>query len=107
MSQSTELVFVESSLNMEALNLSVFLVCTHSAAGALPLGIMITSDQKRDTLEEGFKHLTCCMGESEFFSTGRPKIVMTDNCEELRTASQAVWPHATSLLCIFHILQQV
>ena len=101
------MAFVDSSSNMEELNLRVFLVCTHSPAGALPLGIMVTSDEKRETLEEGFKHLKNCMGDKAFFSALYPKIFMTDNCDELRDALHEVWPLATLLLCTFHILQQV
>ena len=52
--QASELVFVDSSSNMEELNLRVFLVVTHSVAGALPLGILIVSDERTSTLVRGF-----------------------------------------------------
>ena len=35
-----------------------------------------------------------------------PKIILTDNCQEERNSLKAVWPSASLLLCIFHILQQ-
>ena len=40
--QSGESVFIDATANFDSHNLKVFLLCTHSAAGALPLGIVIT-----------------------------------------------------------------
>ena len=92
---------------MEELNLRVFLVCTHSVVGALPLGIVITSDETLSNLTAAFKHLKKCMGGDAFFSAGSPSVIMTDNRDELRQALKITWPGAKLLLCIFHILQQV
>ena len=47
--QSGELDFVDSSSNMEEYNLSVFLMMTHCIIGALPLCVLITSDEKVDS----------------------------------------------------------
>ena len=94
---------------MEELNLRVFLVCTHSVAGALPLGILIVSDERTATFVEGFTLLKNCMDENAFFghrSLGS-MVIMTDNCSELRDALKIVWPVSQLLLCIFHLMQQV
>lgn len=48
--QSGELVFVDATSNTEEHNLNVFVMCTHSVSGALPLGILITSDERERTL---------------------------------------------------------
>ena len=70
---------------MEELSLQVFLVCTHSVAGTLPLGII-------EGFVEGFTFLKNCMGDDTFF--GRkclgPRVIMTDNCSELRDALKIV-----------------
>ena len=50
-SQSKDLVFLDSSSNMEEYNLRVFVVVTHSVCGALLLGIFITSNEKEQTLK--------------------------------------------------------
>ncbi len=94
---------------MEELNLRVFLVCTHSVAGALPLGILIVSDERTATLVGGFTLLKNCMGENAFFGRQNlgPMVIMTDNCSELRDALKIVWPASQLLLCIFHLMQQV
>ena len=46
-SQSGELMFVDSTSNTEEHNLKVFLLCTANVAGALPYGLMMTSDEKK------------------------------------------------------------
>ena len=40
-----ELAFVDSTCNLDELRLRLYLLCTHSSAGGLPLVIFITSDQ--------------------------------------------------------------
>ena len=40
-------------------------------------------------------------------ATNGPKVIMTDNCDELKDALHAVWPNSRLLLCIFHLMQQV
>ena len=111
MKQSSELAFIDSSSNMEELNLRVFLVCTHSAADALPLGILTVSDKRTaaSTLVKGFTLLKNCIGENAFFgrqSLG-PMVIMTDNRSELRDALKILWPESQLLLCIFHLMQKV
>ena len=44
--QAAELVFIDATSNTEAHNLKVFLVCTYSVVGALPCGLLFTSDEK-------------------------------------------------------------
>ena len=52
---SSELVFFDSSGGMEEFNLRVFLMVTHTPIGALPLGIIITSDETTETLVSAFE----------------------------------------------------
>ncbi len=92
---------------MEEYNLRVFLIVTHSACGALPLAIFVTSDEKEQTLKDALKLLKSCLPDYAFYGAQFPKVVMTDNCYELRSSLSEVWPGAVSLLCIFHVLQQV
>ena len=47
---SKDLVFVDSSWNMEEFNLRVFVIVTHSVCDAFPLGIIVTSDEQGETL---------------------------------------------------------
>ena len=108
---SAELVFVDSSGGMEEYNLRVFLIVTHSPVGALPLGIIVTSDETTDTLTRAFELFSSTLQQdNSFFGKGAmagPTVIMTDNCVELRDALHAVWPRSHLLLCVFHIMQQV
>ena len=83
---------------------------THSVLGALPLGIIITSDEKTETLIEEMELFKSALPANAFFGNGPatgPRVIMTDNCLELRDAILQAWPETTHVLCIFHILQQV
>ncbi len=107
--QCGELIFVDATSNTEEHNLKIFLFCTHSVAGALPCGLLITSDEKEATLKSGFEMLRNILPNNAFFGSGKsegPKVMLTDNCQEERNALKSTWPSITVLLCIFHMLQQ-
>ena len=89
--------------------LKVFVICTYSVVGALPLGMIITSDERTETLVKSFTMYKEMLPDNAFFGRGvnGPAIFMTDNCSELRAALCFVWPLSILLLCLFHILQQV
>uniref|UniRef100_A0A7M5XMD0 MULE transposase domain-containing protein n=2 Tax=Clytia hemisphaerica TaxID=252671 RepID=A0A7M5XMD0_9CNID len=101
---SAELAFLDSSSNMEEFNLRVFLMVCHNPIGALPLGIIITSDETTDTLVRALDMFISILPKSSFFGRGNdagPKIIMTDNCSELRDALKHAWPNAILLFCSF------
>ena len=104
---SGELIFIDSSSNMDEFNLRVFVIVTHSNAGSLPLGLVITSDETTSTLTQAFEMFKNSLPINAFSGKGVPHIIMTDNCKELRDALRKVWPMCILLLCIFHMLQQV
>ncbi|XP_066923705.1 uncharacterized protein [Clytia hemisphaerica] len=106
--ESSEIVFIDSTSNLDEHNLRFFLLVTHSVAGALPLGIIITSDEREETIVKALTLYKGILPEEAFYNspTG-PDIFMTDNCGELRNSLHKIWPDSTLLLCIFHILQQV
>ena len=104
------MAFLDSSSNMEEFSLRVFLMVTHSVVGALPLGIIITSDETTETLNEAIRLFKASLPANAFYGNGPtrgPKVMMTDNCSELRAALNTQWPETVVVLCIFHILQQV
>ena len=106
--QSGELVFINATSNTEEHNLKVFVMCTHSVTGALPLGILITTDERESTLKQGFEILRSCLPDYAFYGRGPklgPQVILTDNCKEDRNTLKSVWPSTILLLCIFHVLQ--
>jgi len=82
---------------------------THSPVGALPLACFITGDETLDTLINALEMLKSILPSTAFYGNleAGPKLFMSDNNSEIRDALQTVWPKATLLLCIFHLLQQV
>ena len=94
---------------MEEYNLRVFVTVTHSPVGALPLGVIITSDETTSTLMQAFDLLKQCLPENAFYGKGTsgPPVFMTDNCSELREALSKSWPNSKLLICVFHLMQQV
>jgi hypothetical protein len=92
---------LDYSSNKEEYNIRVFAMVTHSVCGALPLGIVLTSE-KEQTLVHPLQLF-------QFSPATEPKVIMTDNCSEPREALKMVWPNinATTVLCIFYMLQQI
>ena len=75
---------------MEEYNLRVFIMVTHSVCGALPLGIMLTSDEKQQTLEDALQLFKSCLPDFSFHGaspTTGPKVFMTDNCYDVQITS--------------------
>ena len=70
---------------------------THSPIDALPLGLIITSDETTSTLLQAFDLFKLCLSEESFYGKGKdgPSILMTDNFQELRDALSNSWPRAT------------
>ncbi|KAK0134006.1 hypothetical protein N1851_030442 [Merluccius polli] len=104
--QSGELIFVDSSGNCDRQNHRLFLVMTHSAAGGLPLGVVITTSETATTISTGMGILKRLLPHGSFFGCeDGPQAIMTDDCPALRQALQSVFPTATLILCTFHLLQ--
>ena len=84
------MVFIDASSNMEEHNLKVFIICTHSVAGALPLGLIVCSDERTTTLVTAFEMYRNSLPDGSFYGKGieGPDIFMTDNCPEERDALQ-------------------
>ena len=107
---SGELVFVDSTSNLDEHNLRFFMLCTHSVAGGLPLGIILMSDEKEDTQKEALRMFKECLPSCAFYNRGITlglQVFLTDNNFEERSALTSSWPNASLLLCVFHLLQAV
>jgi len=88
---------------MDRHNSRVFLLLSTSAAGALPLGIIITYSESEKNISQGlelFKKLI----KVENFS---PKIIITDDSTAERNSLRKSFPDSNLLLCKFHVLQAI
>ena len=55
--QAREIVFCDSTSCLEKYNCSLFIISTSSPAGGLPLGVAITSDEKKNTIIKALQSL--------------------------------------------------
>ena len=104
--QSRDIVFLDATSSFDGHNSSIFLLSTIMPAGAVPLGVIVASDEHEDTIRTGLKSL---MSENSFFGEGSamgPSNCMIDDSNTERNALTSVWPSTTPLLCTFHFLQR-
>ncbi len=71
--QSKELVFIDASSSFEDFNNPMFVVYTSSAAGGLPLGIVVTSAENAIVIYQGMTKLIQMFPEDAFYGSGSPK----------------------------------
>ena len=76
------MLFIDSTSSLEEHNVRFFLLCTHSVAGALPLGMITTSDERESTLKSALEMWCNILPPGAFFGKERdgPALVMTGNC---------------------------
>ncbi|KAJ8272503.1 hypothetical protein GJAV_G00089910 [Gymnothorax javanicus] len=105
--QSGEMVFVDSSGNCDRRNHCIFLLMTHSTAGGSPLEILITASENQATVTAALQLLNSVLPAERFFGRREegPRVMLADDCLALRQSLDAVYPGATIILCVFHLLQ--
>ena len=98
---------MDASGNMDRQNARVILLMTHSAAGGLPLGVLILSNEQCATITAALRLYMTMLDNRCFGGRGAagPAVFMTDDSTAERAALQDVFPDSTLLLCAFHILQ--
>ena len=106
-SNSGELVFIDASGGMDRYDCRIFLLLTHSPAGGLPLGCLITTSESKETIISALKLFNEVMPKKAFFGRGKkgPEVFLTDDSETERRRLNAVYPDAKVVLCVFHLLQ--
>ena len=107
--QSGDIVFCDATSSLDRYNTSLFLLSTTTPAGAVPLGAILTSDEKETTIEQGMKMLKSILPQNAFFGEGSergPSVIMTDDSSPERDALSKVWPSVLLLLCTLHFLQR-
>ena len=80
--QSGQICFVDATGSLDRMNHQLVKFMTESPSGGLPLGFLILSDQKQETLEAGFEQLKKLLPEKAFAGRGverGPELFMTDD----------------------------
>ena len=65
--QAGEICYFDASSSFDPLNTSVTLLYTSCAAGALPLGLFLTSDESEVTIEFAINKLKSILPQNAFF----------------------------------------
>lgn len=103
--ESSEAVFVESSENCGCKQ-HLFLLLARSSVGALPLGVMITTSKNQDSLLAAVQLILTVFPPERFHCHPEgPKMLMTNDCAALRQVLREVFPNATVLYSVHHLLQ--
>ena len=105
--QSKELIFVDSSSSFNDFNNSMFVVSTSSAAGGLPLGVVVTSGESSSIVYQAMCALKELLPKRAFYGQNSPENIITDNSSAERDGLKNAWPTATLYLCVFHFLQSM
>ncbi|CAB4443023.1 unnamed protein product [Rhizophagus irregularis] len=80
--QAEEIYYVDASTSFEPLNTSITLLYTSCAAGTLPLGVLITSDESEIILEKVLNLLKMILPSYTFYGCGPqvgPIVFLTDD----------------------------
>ena len=78
-------------------------------AGAVLLGVILTSDEQEETITNGIRCLVSILPDNAFFGEGPqlgPSLVMIDDSSAERNALTSFWKSTTPLLCTLHFLQR-
>ena len=95
--QASEVVYIDSSSSLDDYNNAVFVLSTSSAAGGLPLGVVVTSGESAVTIENAMSTLKEILPECGFGQRGRdigPQTIITDDSNPEREGLKLTWPQA-------------
>ncbi|CAG8648451.1 3921_t:CDS:2 [Dentiscutata erythropus] len=95
--QSGEIYYMDASASFNSLNTSITLLYTSCMAGALPLGLFLTSDKLELTIERALNLLKTILPLNVFYSHGPqvgPMVFLTDNSNSVHNALKYCWPKA-------------
>ncbi|KAG1662103.1 hypothetical protein GQR58_021112 [Nymphon striatum] len=94
---------------MDRYDCRIFMMLTHSAAGGLPLGCLIVTSESRECISEPLRLYLDIIPYDAFFGRGSrgPIVFLSDDSEAERQSLEEVFPEATLVLCVFHLLQAV
>ena len=78
--QAAEIMFCDCTSSLDRFNTSLFILSTCHPAGGIPLGILMTSDEKEETIQAALQMLEDVLPQNAFYGNGvqkGPAVVMT------------------------------
>ncbi|KAL5236478.1 hypothetical protein ACI65C_003888 [Semiaphis heraclei] len=105
--ESGEVLFIDSSGNVDRYGCKVFFIYTNSCAGGMLVGSLIVTSEATSIIVKGLELWKKILSPESLGKRGQigPRIFMTDDSLAERNALREVFPQTTLLLCIFHVLQ--
>ena len=103
--QAKEMVFMDSTSNLDTTFTTMTFLLAASPIGGLPLAVILTDGQDKKSYINGLKLVGEITENYGFYGQKYPDIFMTDDCAAERGAIEEVFPQSVQLLCIFHVLQ--
>ena len=99
-----EMIFCDSTSTLARFNTSLFIVSTSHPAGGIPLAVIITPDEQKETPICGVSLLKEVLPNRAFHSheVEQGPLAMIDDSSAERNALHSVW---RDTLCSFHFLQ--
>ena len=102
-------VMMESSSRdvKERKHCHITLLLTHSCIGSLPLGALITTSSGKRTITAALELYASMLPANCFGGRGviGPQLFVTEDCQSVRKALGNVFPQASLVLCVNHVLQ--
>ena len=106
--QCGEIIFVDSTSNIDRTDTKLVHFVCPSPVGGLPVAQLLLTREDVRTFEFGIKILKEVLPDNAFFNRGvdlGPQIFLTDDCDIERKCLSLHWRNAVLLLCTFHVLQ--
>lgn len=105
--ESSQIAFVDSTASCDCENHSLTFILAPCAAGAIPLGVLITASQSTADYSLAFSLFKAVTEPDAFGGKGYPLTFVTDDSEAEQCALREVWPESKTRLCLFHVQQSV
>jgi hypothetical protein len=99
--------FVDSTGSVDTYSVTVTFVMAGTCVGSLPIGLILAGEKTESAYTKAFGILHALTEDIDSDSKWEPSIAMTDNDSAIRNGLTATFPQVHSLVCLFHILQQV
>lgn len=99
--QSAEIMFCDCTSSLDRFNTSLFILSTCHPAEGIPLGILMTSDEKEETIQAALQMLRDVLPKNAFYGNGvqkGPAVVMTDDSMTENGTLKTMWPMSSQLL---------
>ena len=100
--ESSQIAFVDSTASCDCENHSLTFILAPCAAGAIPLGVLITASQSTADYSLAFSLFKAVTEPDAFGGKGYPLTFVTDDSEAEQCALREVWPESKtrSAVCL-------